>query len=42
MRLYRPIGYQELELIAKSDFLKFSPRLPSQFIFYTALNLDVW
>jgi hypothetical protein len=40
MRLYRPIGYQELELIAKSDFLAFPPRLPSQPIFYPVLNLD--
>lgn len=42
MCLYRPIGYQELELIANSEFSAFSPRLPSQPIFDTALNLDVW
>lgn len=40
MRLYRPIGYQELELIDRSQFLAFPPRLPSQPIFYPVLNLD--
>ena len=40
MRLDRPIGYQELELIANSQFLAFPPRLPSQPIFYPVLNLD--
>jgi hypothetical protein len=40
MRLYRPIGYQELELIANSNFSAFPPRLPSQPIFYPVLNLD--
>ncbi|AFY94109.1 hypothetical protein [Chamaesiphon minutus] len=40
MRLYRPIGYRELELIANSQFLAFPPRLPSQPIFYPVLNLD--
>jgi hypothetical protein len=40
MRLYRPIGYRELELIANSQFLSFPPRLPSQPIFYPVLNLD--
>jgi hypothetical protein len=40
MRLYRPIGYQELELIANSNFSPFPPRLPTQPIFYPVLNLD--
>jgi hypothetical protein len=40
MRLYRPIGYQELELIANSGFSAFPPRLPSQPIFYPVLNLE--
>lgn len=40
MRLYRPIGYRELELIAQSQFSAFPPRLPSQPIFYPVLNLD--
>ena len=40
MRLYRPISYQELVLIANSNFLCFPPRLASQPIFYPVLNLD--
>jgi hypothetical protein len=40
MRLYRPIGYQELQLIADSEFTAFPPRLPSQPIFYPVLNLE--
>jgi hypothetical protein len=40
MRLYRPIGYQELELIANDEFSAFPPRLPSQPIFYPVLNLE--
>jgi hypothetical protein len=40
MRLYRPIGMQELRLISATNFLAFPPRLPSQPIFYPVLNLD--
>jgi hypothetical protein len=40
MRLYRPVGYQELVLIASTNFLTFPPRLASQPIFYPVLNLD--
>jgi hypothetical protein len=40
MRLYRPVGYQELVLIASTNFLAFPPRLASQPIFYPVLNLD--
>jgi hypothetical protein len=40
MRLYRPIGMQELRLIAATNFLAFPPRLPSQPIFYPVLNLN--
>jgi hypothetical protein len=40
MRLYRPIGMQELRLIAPTNFLAFPLRLPSQPIFYPVLNLD--
>jgi hypothetical protein len=40
MRLYRPVGYQELVLIASTNFLVFPPRLASQPIFYPVLNLD--
>jgi hypothetical protein len=36
--LYRPVGPQELELIAASDFREFPPRLPEQPIFYPVLN----
>ena len=38
MRLYRPVGQAELNLIAKSDYLKYPPRLPEQPIFYPVLN----
>ena len=38
MRLYRPVGQAELDLIAKSDYLKYPPRLPEQPIFYPVLN----
>ncbi|MFT3868790.1 MAG: hypothetical protein QM715_09940 [Nibricoccus sp.] len=36
--LYRPVGPEELKLIAKSDFKAFPPRLPEQPIFYPVLN----
>jgi hypothetical protein len=36
--LYRPVGQQELDLIAASDFKKFPPRLEGQPIFYPVLN----
>lgn len=38
MRLYRPVGQAELDLIAKSDYREFPPRLPEQPIFYPVLN----
>ena len=38
MRLYRPVGTKELELIAQSDYRRFPPRLPEQPIFYPVLN----
>lgn len=38
--LYRPVGQQELDLIAASGFRAFPPRLPSQPIFYPVLNLE--
>jgi hypothetical protein len=40
MRLYRPVGFQELELIVNSDFSTFPPRLSFQPIFYPVLNRD--
>lgn len=37
MILYRPVGTKELELIKKSNYYKFPPRLPEQPIFYPVL-----
>ena len=36
--LYRPVGPEELELIAASGFRQFPPRLPEQPVFYPVLN----
>jgi hypothetical protein len=36
--LYRPVGTNELALIAKSEYRAFPPRLPGQPIFYPVLN----
>jgi hypothetical protein len=36
--LYRPVGPEELELIAASGWSAFPPRLPEQPIFYPVLN----
>ena len=38
MMLYRPVGEQELKLIAESGYTAFPPRLPEQPIFYPVLN----
>ncbi len=38
MILYRPIGTKELELIKKTGYCAFPPRLPEQPIFYPVLN----
>ena len=38
MRLYRPVGQAELDLIAKVDYREYPPRLPEQPIFYPVLN----
>lgn len=40
MILYRPVGLRELELIARSGYTAFPPRLPEQPIFYPVLNFD--
>ena len=40
MTLYRPVGQQELNLIAKSGYKTFPPRLPEQPIFYPVLNRE--
>jgi hypothetical protein len=36
--LYRPVGRAEIDLIEKSRFLEFPPRLPEQPIFYPVTN----
>src|SRR5215468_7842930 len=36
--LYRPVGTKELELIERSGFRAFPPRLPEQPIFYPVLT----
>ena len=36
--LFRPVGPKELDLIRASGFRAFSPRLPTQPIFYPVLN----
>lgn len=38
--LFRPVGQQELELIAASGYRAFPPRLPEQPIFYPVLNRE--
>jgi hypothetical protein len=38
--LYRPVGANELALIAASGYSAFPPRLPGQPIFYPVLNED--
>ncbi|TWT47871.1 hypothetical protein Pla22_52380 [Rubripirellula amarantea] len=38
MRLYRPVGLVELELIAESGWAAYPPRLAHQQIFYPVLN----
>jgi hypothetical protein len=40
MRLFRPVGLQELKLIAASGFRAFPPRLPHQPIFYPVLTIE--
>lgn len=38
MKLYRPVGTAELELIEQRGFTAFPPRLPEQPIFYPVMN----
>ena len=38
MKLYRPVGQAELDLIIAADYQAFPPRLPEQPIFYPVLN----
>ena len=39
MKLYRPVGLKELQLIIEADFTAFPPRLAQQPIFYPVLNI---
>jgi len=38
LTLFRPVGSKELDLIRRSGFREFPPRLPEQPIFYPVLN----
>ena len=38
MILFRPVGQAELDLIEKTDYTEYPPRLPEQPIFYPVLN----
>jgi hypothetical protein len=38
--LYRPVGAEELALIAAADYRAFPPRLPEQPIFYPVTNVE--
>jgi hypothetical protein len=38
--LYRPVGQCELDLIARTEFKAFPPRLPEQPIFYPVLTRE--
>jgi hypothetical protein len=40
VRLYRPVGPEELALIADSEFSHFPPRLPEQPIFYPVCSQE--
>lgn len=40
MKLFRPVGVNELNLIKDSDMTKFPPRLPEQPIFYPVMNIE--
>lgn len=40
MMLWRPVGREELDLIAASGWTRFPPRLPEQPIFYPVLSFD--
>ena len=40
MILYRPVGPAELDLVRRSGWTAFPPRLPHQPVFYPVLDLD--
>jgi hypothetical protein len=40
MKLYRPVGLKEMELIAQANYRAYPPRLEGQPIFYPVLNFE--
>lgn len=40
MKLYRPVGLKEMELIAQTNYKAYPPRLVGQPIFYPVLNFE--
>lgn len=40
VKLYRPVGFKEMDLILNTGSRRFPPRLPIQPIFYPVLNID--
>lgn len=40
MKLFRPVGINELKLIKETGMKRFPPRLPEQPIFYPVLNIE--
>lgn len=40
IKLYRPVGKKELELITESDYKAYPPRLSWQPIFYPVMNFE--
>ena len=40
IKLFRPVGQKELDLVEASGFRRFPPRLPEQPIFYPVLNRE--
>lgn len=40
IKLYRPVGKKELDLIAESDYKAYPPRLSWQPIFYPVMNFE--
>ncbi len=39
MKLYRPVGFKEMDLILNTGCRRYPPRLPTQPIFYPVLNI---
>lgn len=40
MKLWRPVGPKELELIKETSWKSFPPRLPEQPVFYPVMNFE--